>query len=215
MFCFFLISWSLVSFCKSAQLRMWLSGPHTPSSRSASQPSMSSSSVSTSDTSPSPLSGMAAISSTKSSPAALVALPSIDRLDSTKADLVLDSPAVCNNSISGCSSKIGTCRYAGSCTMDWSGSASCISSGRLALVCSPLTLCCEYTNIFTFSCIFKVSITFLISFRLPLFRLYYLEITDIFPAFFLLNTLPKKKPLFNKGNIGNIVMIPGKYISKL
>ena len=51
-------------------------------------------------------------------------------------------------------------------------------------------VCCEYTNIFPFfSPLFKVSITFLISFRLPLFRLYYLETTDIFPTFFPSNTL--------------------------
>jgi hypothetical protein len=40
-----------------------------------------------------------------------------------------------------------------------------------------------------FSPLFKVSITFLISFRLPLFRLYYLETTDIFLTFFSSNTL--------------------------
>ena len=40
-----------------------------------------------------------------------------------------------------------------------------------------------------FSPLFKVSITFLISFRLPLFRLYYLKTTDIFPTFFPLNML--------------------------
>ena len=49
--------------------------------------------------------------------------------------------------------------------------------------------CCEYTNIFPFSPLFKVSITFLISFWLPLFRLYYLKTTDIFPTFFPLNKL--------------------------
>ena len=40
-----------------------------------------------------------------------------------------------------------------------------------------------------FSPLFKVSITFLISFQLPLFRLYYLETTDIFPTFFPSNML--------------------------
>ena len=40
-----------------------------------------------------------------------------------------------------------------------------------------------------FSLLFIVSITFLISFQLPLFRLYYLEAKDIFPTFFPLNTL--------------------------
>ena len=49
--------------------------------------------------------------------------------------------------------------------------------------------CCEYTNIFPFSPLFKVSINFLISFQLPLFRLYYLETTDIFPTFLPSNTL--------------------------
>ena len=56
-------------------------------------------------------------------------------------------------------------------------------------LCLRMQTCCEYTNIFSFSPLFKVSITFLISFRLPLFRLYYLETTDIFPTFFQSNTL--------------------------
>ena len=46
--------------------------------------------------------------------------------------------------------------------------------------------CCVYSS---FSPLFKVSITFLMSFQLPLFRLYYLETTDIFPTFFSSNTL--------------------------
>ena len=37
--------------------------------------------------------------------------------------------------------------------------------------------------------LFKLSITFLISFQLPLFRLYYLETMDIFPTFFPSNML--------------------------
>ena len=40
-----------------------------------------------------------------------------------------------------------------------------------------------------FSPLFKVSITFLISFQFPLFRLYHLETMDIFPTFFPSNTL--------------------------
>ena len=40
-----------------------------------------------------------------------------------------------------------------------------------------------------FSLLFKVSITFLISFQLPLFRLYYLKTKDIFPTFFSSKTL--------------------------
>ena len=48
-------------------------------------------------------------------------------------------------------------------------------------------LCCEYTNIFPFSPLVKVSITFLISFQLPLFILYYLETPDIFPTFFFID----------------------------
>ena len=40
-----------------------------------------------------------------------------------------------------------------------------------------------------FSHLFKVSIAFLISFRLPLFRLYYLETMDTFPTFFPSKTL--------------------------
>ena len=58
--------------------------------------------------------------------------------------------------------------------------------------------CCKYTDIFPFCLLFIVSITFLISFWLLLFKLYYLEATDIFLHF----------PhwicfFFNKTNIGN------------
>ena len=67
--------------------------------------------------------------------------------------------------------------------------------------CRPLHICCEYTNIFPFSHLFKVSITFLISFHLPLFRLYYLEPTDIFPTFLPSNTRPKN-PYSKKGTLG-------------
>ena len=42
--------------------------------------------------------------------------------------------------LAGCSSKISTGGCACGCTTDWSGSASHISSGRLALVFRPLTL---------------------------------------------------------------------------
>ena len=60
--------------------------------------------------------------------------------------------------------------------------------------------CCEYVNIFFFSHLFK-SITFLISFCLPLFRLYYLETMDTFPTFPTSNTLPKN-PYLMKGTLG-------------
>ena len=65
----------------------------------------------------------------------------------------------------------------------------------------PAGACCEYTNIFPFSPLFKVSITFLISFQLPLFKLYFLEIMDIFPTFSPSNTLPKN-PYLTKGTLG-------------
>ena len=61
--------------------------------------------------------------------------------------------------------------------------------------------CCEYTNIFPFSPLFKVSITFLISFWLPLFRLYYLKTTDIFPTFLPSNTF-SENPYLMKGTLG-------------
>jgi hypothetical protein len=65
----------------------------------------------------------------------------------------------------------------------------------------PTPGCCEYNNIFPFSQLFKVSITFLISFRLPLFRLYYLETMDIFPTFLSLNML-LQNPYLMKGTLG-------------
>ena len=71
----------------------------------------------------------------------------------------------------------------------------------MQMVC-PEWQCCEYTNIFSFSPLFsKGSITFQISFRLPLFWFYYLETMDIFPTFFPLNMLPKN-PYLMKGTLG-------------
>ena len=77
----------------------------------------------------------------------------------------------------------------------------CTYSTVCVCTCLCCGMCCEYTHIFPFSPLFKVSITFLISFRLPLFKIYYLKTTDIFPTFFPSNMFPKN-PCLTKGTLG-------------
>ena len=58
-----------------------------------------------------------------------------------------------------------------------------------------------------FSPLFRVSITSLISFRLPLFRLYYLEAMDIFPTFF-----PKYASYLARGTLGTCSNALGNFL---
>ena len=58
-----------------------------------------------------------------------------------------------------------------------------------------------------FSPLFRVSITFLLSFRLPLFRLYYLEAMDIFPTFF-----PKYASYLARGTLGTCSNALGNFL---